>query len=87
MRVLLLADNHIGLRTSKISGDAFQSEEILLKRLVSVPKTVKKGTLKAHFVGDIRDTKNWRWITIPHVCLGVVADTSRTSSVSRYSFW
>jgi hypothetical protein len=53
-RVLQLANNHIELRTSKISGDAFRSEEILLKRLVSVPKTVKKGTLKAHIVGDIR---------------------------------
>jgi hypothetical protein len=37
-----------------MSGDAFQSEEILLKRLVRNPKTVKKGTLKAYFVGDIR---------------------------------
>jgi hypothetical protein len=65
----------------KISRDAFRGEEIILKRLVNIPKIVKKGTLERHSVGDIEGKEV--------LAMNYNSDHTRggKSSADRYSVW
>jgi hypothetical protein len=72
---------------SKISSDAFQSKEIVLKHQMSIPKIVKKGILKAHSVGDSPGREVLAMDENSQQTRGAVADTSQKSSVGRCSVW